>query len=91
MFITKQKSKIGRSVIIESIGWFGVLCILLAYGLLNLSKIGSSSFTYLALNTIGGLAIITQSYYIRDWEPIILNIIWVLISLYALGSHFLKF
>lgn len=63
---------------------FGGACILVSYGLLQLNKMSTTSFAYLALNLLGALFIMYSL--LTDWNftAFIIEAIWVLISLYAM-------
>ena len=68
----------------ETLGWYGVLAILGAYGASNLGFIAFSSLLYKALNLTGALALIADSWPDRNWQVIALNAIWVVIALIAM-------
>lgn len=62
----------------------GGACILVSYGLLQLNKMPTTSFAYLALNLVGALFIMYSL--LTDWNftAFIIEAIWALISLYAM-------
>jgi len=70
--------------LIETFGWFGVVCVLLAYSLLSFSIVNNKSALYIALNVVGGMLLMIQSYVKRDYEPVVINIVWIMLSLIAL-------
>lgn len=67
--------------LIEGIGWIGVLCIVIAYITVTLEVIEPSSFTYGLLNIFGSLGILLSSYAKRDFQPILLNTIWIVVAI----------
>ena len=67
--------------IIELFGWYGVIAIVLAYALVSFSILKSTDLAYQLLNITGAMGIIVDSFYKRDYQPVILNIIWMLIAL----------
>lgn len=73
----------------ELAGWVGVLCILLAYGLLTFDILAAHDTAYHALNLIGGLGIIIDAVADRNWQPAALNIVWIAIAVYAISTNFL--
>lgn len=85
MYRSQKTLKTKRKYIIEIIGWFGVAGVLLAYALLSLSLIGSKSSLYMWLNIFGSLALVLQSYAKRDYEPAVLNFIWIILSIIAIS------
>ena len=72
----------------DLIGMFGGVCILASYGLLQLGKMPTTSFAYLALNLIGALLIMYSL--LTDWNftAFIIEAIWGLISLYAMVNQY---
>lgn len=70
-------------------GWYGVSAILIAYSLISLNLIDSSNIIYILLNLTGAIGILYHSYKKKDYQPVILNIIWALIALITLARLFL--
>lgn len=70
----------------ELLGWYGVLAILLAYGLLSFGYISSQDMAYHVLNLTGGAGIMVDAYVDKNYQPVALNLIWVVIALFAIGK-----
>ena len=68
----------------EIFGWLGTIMILLAYALLTSNSIQASSIPYQAMNCLGALSIIYNTYKKKAFPPMALNIIWMLIALYGI-------
>lgn len=70
------------------VGWFGVLLIVIAYGLnsLDLSALSIDPLIYLTMNLLGSVCIIISSYKKKDFQPVVLNIVWLAISLVSLAK-----
>jgi len=66
--------------IFKFIGWYGVLAILIAYVLLNLSFFDTKNIFYQLLNFTGALAIVFSSLRKKDYPPVVLNLIWALVA-----------
>jgi len=66
--------------IFKFLGWYGVLAILVAYILLNLSFFEAKNIFYQLLNFTGALAIVFSSLRKRDYPPVVLNLIWALVA-----------
>jgi paired small multidrug resistance pump len=64
----------------EIIGWVGVLLILLAYMLTTFGVIKPQELIYGFLNFFGAIGIITSSYGKRDFQPILLNVVWLIVA-----------
>jgi hypothetical protein len=68
----------------EVLGWYGVAAILIAYALLNFEVIATHSLSYQLLNITGAVGIILDAWNQKNWQPVVLNIFWLLIALYAI-------
>jgi hypothetical protein len=69
----------------EAVGWYGVLAILAAYALSNFELLKLDSPAYIILNLTGSLAIALEASKKKDYQPVILNVVWLLVALIALG------
>lgn len=66
--------------LIEFMGWYGAVAIILAYALISFSYLQPQSIAYQLLNITGAVGIITISFYKRAYQPGILNLIWALVA-----------
>lgn len=73
-----------KNKLISLFGWYGVLAIVLAYTLLNFNIINSTNIMYQTLNITGALGIVTDSLNDKDYQPVVLNIIWMIVGIVAL-------
>jgi uncharacterized membrane protein YedE/YeeE len=64
----------------DSIGWIGVLLILSAFSLTTFGIIDAKDIIYGVLNFCGALGILVSSYAKKDFQPVILNAIWLLVA-----------
>lgn len=67
----------------EFVGWLGVLCILTAFILTTVDVIEPKHLAYGILNLLGALGIIVSSYFKRDFPPVFLNIVWLIVALFG--------
>jgi hypothetical protein len=72
--------------VIELCGWVGVVCVLMAYGLVTFGVFASVSLPYVLLNIVGAGGIIVSSLAKKDFQPVVLNILWLSIALVGLVS-----
>ena len=79
----------GTKTINEIIGWYGISAILIAYSLINLNFLTINNLSYILLNLTGSIGILYNSYKKKDYQPVILNIIWAIIALITLARLFL--
>lgn len=77
-------SKHLKKIIIDDIGWYGTLAILIAYGLLSFEVASENSLLYQILNLTGSIALTYISYKQKSWQLGVLNAAWAAIALIAL-------
>lgn len=68
----------------EKIGWLGVIAILAAYVSLNFGFLSPKSLIYLLLNIAGSLGIIVDALRQRDYQPVVLNIVWAAVAVFSI-------
>ncbi len=73
-----------KKYITEIVGWYGVVAILSAYALMSLGILSSHNIYYQLLNLSGALGIVYDSFKDKDYQPVVLNIIWAVIALIAI-------
>jgi len=73
----------------EVFGWYGVLAILSAYLLNSVNIINSSNVVYSFLNLTGALGIIFDAWRQKNYQPVVLNIIWAIVALITLVKLFI--
>ena len=69
-----------RVRIVELVGWYGVLAILAAFAMNSFAILSSQSFAYQLLNLTGALGIIISSLAKKDYQPVFLNIVWLIVA-----------
>jgi hypothetical protein len=73
---------------IDITGWIGSGCVLAAYGMLSLHRITARSKLYQALNILGSLCLIVNTVFYSAYPSAFVNIIWLLIAIFALINIF---
>ncbi len=68
----------------DILGWLGVSMILTAYILVTSIFIGPSSVSYQLLNLVGAALVASTSFRKKDYQPMLLNIVWVCVALIGL-------
>lgn len=71
-------------IIVETIGWSGMLLILAAYVLLSTGKLDGRSRAYQWMNVVGAACFIVNSGYNGAIPSATLNVAWAGIGLYTL-------
>ncbi len=69
---------------VEVVGWLGVVAVVAAYTLNIFSILTADSALYQSVNALGAIGIIVAARAKRDYQPVVLNIIWLVIALIAL-------
>jgi hypothetical protein len=79
-----------KKKIFESLGWYGVVAILIAFALVSFDYIGAQSFWFQFLNLTGSVGIAIDAFYNKDKPAAFLNVAYALIALVVLLKIFLK-
>lgn len=74
----------------DVIGSIGVATIVLTYVLLQTERIKSESLLYSVLNGLGAGLIVFSLLYSFNFSAFVVEILWVLISIYGIIKYFLK-
>ena len=68
------------------IGWFGMVTLLVAYGLVANKRVDSTGLRYNAMNVVGAAAIAYSLIPLQAWPTIALEACFILIGLHAISS-----
>ena len=74
----------------DMIGSIGVATVILTYILLQTGQIRSESLLYSVLNGLGAGLIVFSLFYSFNLSAFIVEVLWVLISLYSIVKYLLK-
>ena len=74
----------------DVIGSIGVATIILTYVLLQTERIKSESLLYSVLNGLGAGSIAFSLLYSFNFSAFVVEVLWVLISIYGIIKYFLK-
>lgn len=85
----KRSRKESIGLFTDILGWYGVVAILTAYSLISFGFVGSSNLVYLILNFTGAFGILYEAWKKKDYEPVVLNIIWAIIALIGIARVFI--
>lgn len=72
------------NVLIEIVGWAGMILIVLAYYLISHKDIKGSSRMYQLMNLFGAIFIGINVYYNRAWSSFALQCVWAGIAILSL-------
>lgn len=72
----------------NSLGWIGVSAILGAYLLNMFGAVAADELLYAALNTVGASLVALEAFGKRDYQPAVLNMVWMLAGIVALARFF---
>lgn len=73
-----------KNIVVEIIGWYGVLAILGAYALSSFGVFSPNNIFYQILNGTGALGIVLVSFRKKTYQPAVLNVIWLIIAVIAI-------
>ena len=73
---------------LDLLGWFGAFAILLAYFLVSLEFLAPSHPLYHILNGGGAVGLGLEAWQKKDYQPVLLNIVWIVIALCSIFFHY---
>lgn len=76
-----------RNLLIDIVGWFGVVTLLVAYALVSTRKLEGDSFLYQLLNLVGSALLILNSFYYGAFPSVGINLAWIAIAALTLTRH----
>jgi hypothetical protein len=76
-------------LLIDILGWVGVVALLLAYGLVSARRLAGDSAVYQTLNVLGSGLLIVNSYYYRAMPSVAVNVFWIGIGVFSLARVWL--
>lgn len=68
----------------QIIGWAGAVLIIGAYFAVSFNLLSARAVPYQAMNILGSLGIVIEASSKKDWQPTVLNIVWIFIGLVAI-------
>jgi ADP-dependent phosphofructokinase/glucokinase len=73
-----------QKTLIETVGWLGVAAIVGAYSLVSFEVLEPSRLSFQLLNLGGAIGIIISSLSKKDYQPVVLNVIWLTVAATAI-------
>ena len=68
------------------LGWVGVGLILLAYAGVSFDQLQPQSWLYQLMNLFGAIFLIIETWQKKDYQPVVLNVVWASIAIIGLLS-----
>lgn len=75
------------NILIETLGWIGSGCVLVAYMLNMNKKLATDSPLYYGLNIVGSIFLIINTAVHKAYPSMAVNIVWVLIPVVTVAKH----
>jgi hypothetical protein len=72
------------ALLIDVIGWFGAVAILVAYTMVSTRGVKGDSVTYQMLNLWGSIGLVTNTLYYGAYPSTLVNVVWAGIAVYTL-------
>ena len=73
----------------DILGTLGVATIIVTYVLLQLEYLQSTRLIYSLLNAVGSALILISLYFTLNFPSVIVELFWLLISLFGIGKYIL--
>lgn len=70
--------------LIEIFSWYGVIAIIAAYILVTLSILPAKNLIVIGLNITGSAGVLIDAWKSKNYQPVVINAIWIVVALIAL-------
>lgn len=71
-------------ILFDSLGWIGAVCVLVPYALVSTGRLSGTTPVFRNLNIVGGVLLMTDAWYHRNYPSVAVNAIWIVIGFYAM-------
>ena len=71
--------------ILNIFGWIGAGLLLFAYWLVSSKRLEGDSTVYQAINIVGSVFVLVNSYYFGAFPSVAISIFWIVIGVYILS------
>ena len=75
-----------KNLLFEILGWYGMIAVIVAYGLVSYSIINGDSALFQLLNITGSFWLLTIAWVKKVYQSVALNIVWAIIGIIALAK-----
>jgi hypothetical protein len=81
-----DSAKLGHKwrALVEILGWYGLIAVVIAYGTVSLSFISPNTYLYQFLNLSGAVGLGLVAFVKRAYQNGVLNLVWGVIAVVAL-------
>jgi len=73
-----------RQAIVDILGWYGLIAVVIAYGSVSLSFVSPNTYVYQFLNLSGSVGLGLVAFVKRAYQNGVLNLVWGAIAVVAL-------
>lgn len=87
--MTKKPKSSVRNALYETAGWYGMVALIIAYGLASFKIVPPDGLVYQFLNLTGSLGLMLIALYKGVTQSVLLNIFWMSIGVVAIVKLFL--
>jgi hypothetical protein len=72
------------NILVDVLGWIGAAALLVGYGLVSSQRVQGASGAYQALNAVGSVLLLVNTFYYRAYPSSFVNVLWLGIALVAM-------
>ena len=73
------------TLIVDLLGWFGALLILVAYWLVSTRRLAGDAIAYQLPNLVGGLLLVVNTVYYGAYPSTLVNVVWMGVAIWSLA------
>lgn len=73
------------TVIFDAFGWVGAACVVIPYALVVTGRLAGTTTTFRVANIAGGVLLLLNTWYHAAYPSAAVNVVWIVIGVYALS------
>jgi hypothetical protein len=77
-----------NNLLVDVLGWYGVLAVVGAYGLITFALLGPENIWYMILNLTGAMGLAVEANSKNDRPTVVLNVVWMAFAILGLVRFF---
>lgn len=74
-------------LVIDIVGWFGAIALLLAYAAVSRGTTQGTSFRYQLVNAVGSVCLLVNAAYYRAFPSSFVNLVWIGIAIVTIHHN----
>lgn len=71
--------------LVDGLGWVGAAAVVAPYALVSIGRLSGTSLAFAALNVLGGVLLLLNTWYHEAYPSAVVNVVWTAIGIFAIA------